>query len=121
MLFNPTLDWGWLYLGYNTLGKNWMSVSFDDDVDAVERNQIRPQRRFAAELFMNFVLFPRKVDFTPWLSFLLFKKDLLNSLKRTVVSVLLQFRFEWQITFRHHNLSKIISNMFCLLINLIKL
>jgi hypothetical protein len=55
MLFNPTIDWGWLYLGYNTLGKNWMSTSLDDDVAAVERDEIRPQQRFAAELFMNFV------------------------------------------------------------------
>lgn len=55
MLFNPTLDWGWVYLGYNTLGKNWMSTSLDDDVAAVERDEIRPQQRFAAEFFMNFV------------------------------------------------------------------
>ena len=55
MLFNPTLDWGWLYLGYNTLGKNWMSTALDDDVAAVERDEIRTQQRFAAELFMNFV------------------------------------------------------------------
>jgi len=55
MLFNPTIDWGWLYLGYNTLGKNWMSTSLDNDIAAVERDEIRPQQRFAAELFINLV------------------------------------------------------------------
>jgi hypothetical protein len=48
------LKWGGLYLGYNTLGKDWMKVQFDNDVEVVEREQVRPQRRFAAEAWANF-------------------------------------------------------------------
>lgn len=48
------LKWGGLYLGYNTLGKDWMKVQFDNDIEVVERGQVRPQRRFAAEAWANF-------------------------------------------------------------------
>jgi hypothetical protein len=54
LLFTPEHAWGWLYLGYNTLGKHWSSACHDDDVDVVRRNQIRPQARFATEMYMNF-------------------------------------------------------------------
>ena len=48
------LKWGGLYLGYNTLGKDWMKVCQDNDIDVIERDQVRPQRRFAAETWANF-------------------------------------------------------------------
>jgi hypothetical protein len=48
------LKWGGLYLGYNTLGKDWMKVQFDNDIEVVQRQQVRPQRRFAAETWANF-------------------------------------------------------------------
>jgi hypothetical protein len=48
------LKWGGLYLGYNTLGKDWMKVCQDNDIEVVERGQVRPQRRFAAEAWANF-------------------------------------------------------------------
>jgi hypothetical protein len=48
------LKWGGLYLGYNTLGKDWMKVQHDNDVEVVERGQVRPQARFAAEAWANF-------------------------------------------------------------------
>lgn len=54
LLFTPEHYWGWLYLGYNTLGKHWSSACHDNDVEVVRRNQIRPQARFAAEMYMNF-------------------------------------------------------------------
>lgn len=54
ILFTPEHQWGWLYLGYNTLGKHWSSACHDNDVEVVKRNQIRPQQRFAAEMYMNF-------------------------------------------------------------------
>jgi hypothetical protein len=54
ILFTPEHQWGWLYLGYNTLGKHWSSACHDDDVEVVKRKQIRPQQRFAAEMYMNF-------------------------------------------------------------------
>ena len=53
-LFTSEHKWGWLYLGYNTLGKHWSSACHDDDTEVVIRGQIRPQARFAAESYMNF-------------------------------------------------------------------
>ncbi len=46
--------WGGLYLGYNTLGKDWMKVQYDNDIEVIERGQVRPQGRFAAETWINF-------------------------------------------------------------------
>jgi len=46
--------WGELYLGYNTLGKDWLTASSDNDIDLVLRKSVRPQRRFAAEFWLNF-------------------------------------------------------------------
>ena len=46
--------WGHVYLGYNTLGKDWMKVMADNDLEVVEREQVRPQQRFAAETWINF-------------------------------------------------------------------
>lgn len=54
LLFDPTFEWGWVYLGYNTLGKHWTSALIDQDIEVVKRKAIRPQQRFAAELYMNF-------------------------------------------------------------------
>lgn len=48
------LQWGEVYLGYNTLGKDWMKVVFDEDIEVIERDQVRPQERFAAETWINF-------------------------------------------------------------------
>jgi hypothetical protein len=47
-------NWGKLYLGYNTLGKDWLEVQRHNDVDVILRNQVRPQERFAAEFWLNF-------------------------------------------------------------------
>lgn len=46
--------WGNLYLGYNTLGKCWMKVGIDRDTEVIERDQVKPQHRFAAEMWLNF-------------------------------------------------------------------
>jgi hypothetical protein len=54
LLFDPEHKWGWLYLGYNTLGKHWSSACNDNDIEVVKRKQIRPQARFAAEMYMSF-------------------------------------------------------------------
>jgi len=48
------IGWGKLYLGYNTLGKDWFSVAKDNDIDVVARNMVKPQKRFAAETWLNF-------------------------------------------------------------------
>jgi len=54
ILFDAEHHWGWLYLGYNTLGKHWQSACNDNDIEVVRRKQIRPQERFAAEMYMSF-------------------------------------------------------------------
>lgn len=54
ILFDPNHEWGWMYLGYNTLGKHWSSACNDNDIDVVKRKTIRPQQRFAAEFYMSF-------------------------------------------------------------------
>jgi hypothetical protein len=46
--------WGRLYLGYNTLGKDWLEVSLHNDTDVIKRGQVRIQERFAAEAWLNF-------------------------------------------------------------------
>lgn len=62
--------WGGLYLGYNTLGKDWSSVWVDNDLEVIERNQVRPQQRFAAETWINFGAdlpeFLRREEFEKW-------------------------------------------------------
>lgn len=50
----PLKQWGELYLGYNTLGKDWTKIYKDNDLEVIERNQVRPQERFAAEAWLNF-------------------------------------------------------------------
>lgn len=47
-------QWGELYLGYNTLGKDWLTAAGDNDLDLVAREQVKPQERFAAEAWMCF-------------------------------------------------------------------
>lgn len=49
-----SFSWGKLYLGYNTLGKDWLEISRHNDVDVVKRQQVKPQERFAAEAWINF-------------------------------------------------------------------
>lgn len=46
--------WGQVYLGYNTLGKDWTAAYSDNDLDLVKRQSVKPQRRFAAETWINF-------------------------------------------------------------------
>lgn len=67
-LFESDFKWGWLYLGYNTLGKHWVSTMQDDDIEVVHRDQVRPQSRFSAEFFLNFKLTvnPTRVNFYNW-------------------------------------------------------
>lgn len=46
--------WGALYLGYNTLGKDYLSAMHDNDIRLLERDEVKPQQRYAAELWTNF-------------------------------------------------------------------
>jgi hypothetical protein len=68
-LFTPDHEWGCAYLGYNTLGKHWSSVYRDNDIEVVKRDAVRPQRRFAAEMYMNFgsqTQARQKIEFYQW-------------------------------------------------------
>lgn len=46
--------WGNVYLGYNTLGKDWLKVAHDNDLDVIKRNMVKPQEHFSAETWINF-------------------------------------------------------------------
>jgi len=54
LFLEPHFTWGKLYLGYDTLGKDWMSIYQDNDIEVIERNMVKPQRRFAAESWLHF-------------------------------------------------------------------
>ena len=47
-------SWGQLYLGYNTLGKDYMSVLCDKDVRVIINNQIKIQERYSTAVWMCF-------------------------------------------------------------------
>lgn len=47
-------NFGDLFLGYNTLGKNLEHIVLDQDHEAIERNAIIPQTNWSSELFANF-------------------------------------------------------------------
>lgn len=46
--------WGGVYLGYNTLGKDWLNVYLDNDIEVIIRDAVKVQNRFAAETWINF-------------------------------------------------------------------
>ena len=54
LLLEAGFSWGRLYLGYNTLGKDWLAVAKDNDIEVIERDMVKPQKRFAAESWLNF-------------------------------------------------------------------
>jgi hypothetical protein len=54
LFLTSRFNWGHLYLGYNTLGKDWLEVAYHNDVDVIHRDQVRRQERFAAETWIFF-------------------------------------------------------------------
>lgn len=54
LMMRSEMLWGKIYLGYNTLGKDWLQVMRYNDLDIIDRDSVAPQTRFAAELWMNF-------------------------------------------------------------------
>lgn len=46
--------WGGLYLGYNTLGKDYFAVGKNNDIEVLERDQVRPQKLFSSEFYTIF-------------------------------------------------------------------
>jgi hypothetical protein len=49
-----TLDWnfGTMYMGYHTLGKDILAAFWNDDMDLFRRDEIRPQRISSSEIFL---------------------------------------------------------------------
>lgn len=46
--------WGGLYLGYNTLGKDYAHTAQDNDVRVIPNNQVKVQTLFSTEMWLNF-------------------------------------------------------------------
>ena len=46
--------WGQLYLGYNTLGKDYMHAYSDDDKRVITNNQVKVQKYLSSEVWLNF-------------------------------------------------------------------
>jgi len=53
-LFTSDYEWGYIYLGYNTLGKPWHTISEDNDIEIIKRNQVKPQKTFSSEFYIIF-------------------------------------------------------------------
>lgn len=70
ILFDCYREWGSLFLGYNTLGKHYISAWMDNDIDVVLEKRIKPQKRFAAEMFMTFEsktrYYETRINFYNW-------------------------------------------------------
>jgi len=54
LFLSTDFSWGHLYLGYNTLGKDYMSVLHDNDVRVITNNQIKVQERYSSEVALCF-------------------------------------------------------------------
>ncbi len=54
LLLTTQFEWGGLYLGYNTQGKDYLTVAQSNDIRAIDNNQVKPQKRYAAEGFQYF-------------------------------------------------------------------
>jgi hypothetical protein len=54
LFLGDSFEWGGLYTGYNTLGKDYLSVAPENDWDVIDRDEIRIQERFAPETWLNF-------------------------------------------------------------------
>jgi len=47
-------SWGHLYLGYNTLGKDFMSAAYDNDARVVDNEQVKIQSMYSSEAWLCF-------------------------------------------------------------------
>jgi hypothetical protein len=54
LFLEDRFEWGGLYCGYNTLGKDYLSIAPENDWEVIYRDEVRPQIRFAPETWMNF-------------------------------------------------------------------
>jgi uncharacterized HAD superfamily protein len=54
LFLDTNFKWGELYLGYNTLGKDYHHALNDDDVRVIDNDQIKVQEYFSTEVWLNF-------------------------------------------------------------------
>ena len=54
LFLDANFKWGELYLGYNTLGKDYSHAMHDDDVRVITNDQVKVQEYFSTEAWLNF-------------------------------------------------------------------
>lgn len=54
LFLTTDFSWGHLYLGYNTLGKDYMSAAQDNDVRVVTNKQVKVQEMYSSEAWLCF-------------------------------------------------------------------
>ena len=54
LFLDANFKWGELYLGYNTLGKDYIHAMHDDDVRVIANDQVKVQEYFSTEAWLNF-------------------------------------------------------------------
>lgn len=54
LFLDANFKWGELYLGYNTLGKDYHHALNDDDVRVINNEQVKVQEYFSTEAWLNF-------------------------------------------------------------------
>jgi len=54
LFLDTNFDWGNLYLGYNTLGKDWYHAAKDNDQRLITNDQIKVQEYMSTEVWLNF-------------------------------------------------------------------
>jgi hypothetical protein len=54
LFLDTNFDWGNLYLGYNTLGKDWYHAAKDHDQRLITNDQIKVQEYMSTEVWLNF-------------------------------------------------------------------
>ena len=69
MFLEDRFAWGGLYCGYNTLGKDYLTIFPENDYEVVDRDEVRTQSRFSTEVWLNFgpdMLENNSNDFYGW-------------------------------------------------------
>ena len=54
LFLSTEFSWGQLYLGYNTLGKDYVSAFLDNDVRVITNDQVKIQERYSSEVWLYF-------------------------------------------------------------------
>ena len=70
LFLDSNFEWGQLYLGYNTLGKDWKDASGDNDQRLITNDQVKIQQSLSSEVWLNFSsdpLFHKKMEFEFWM------------------------------------------------------